>query len=154
MTIDLTPNNQQMTPANMAKYPDHKDWPYESRRTITEKENNEQSVKSPVEKNTALYHSDITTGLAIEIEDDDWEIYIPKMFLRKDRSSLPTILFFPVRHSEKSRTAIEDLIENKLIGARPQYQWYYTDPGCTRKCDLRLKFETKEDADAWIAAKA
>jgi hypothetical protein len=153
MAIDLTPNNQQIKRADMAKYPDHKDWPYESLRTISEKEDSEQSVKSPVEQNTALYDNDISTGLAIEIADDEWEIYIPKMFLRKDSSSLPTILFFPVRHSAKSYELVKYLIENETISARPQYQWYHSENGNMRKCHLRLKFESKADADAWIEAK-
>ena len=167
MTIDLTPNNQQIKPENMAKYPDHKDWPYESLRTITEMISPSTTgypydavYGDPIEHNIEIYKHDVAAGLAADITDDAFEFFTPAFYTKEGRSSTHAVRITAIVHSKENQELVEKLLAENKIKIPPQYQYYnvqdlYEKPDNTwPTLDVRLKFETKEDADAWIAAKA
>lgn len=178
MTIDLTPNNQQIKPENMAKYPDHKEWPYESLRTITEmispskaidmdcptatymevyagelvvnKEITHGKYGNPIEQNIEIYKRDLAMGLTADIADADFEFFMPKFYITEGRASKNAVEIYAICHSKENQEFVEKLLAENKIKVPPQYQYYRDSPG---SLDIRLKFETKEDADAWKIAK-
>lgn len=158
MTIDLTPNNQQIKPENMAKYPDHKDWPYESLRTITEMIS-PSTTGDPIEHNIEIYKHDIAAGLTADITEDDFEIWTPEFYKRENRGLVHALRISSMMHSKENQELVEKLLVENKMKIPPQYQAYnvhdlYGKPDdAVPTLDIRLKFETKEDADAWIAAK-
>ena len=172
MTIDLTPNNQQIKPENMAKYPDHKEWPYESLRTITEEispsttgDPYDAVYGDPIEHNIEIYKHDIATGLTADIELDDFEAWIPEFYTSENRGTkgktfIHAIRISAIKHSKENQQLAEKLLAENKIKVPPQYQYYnvYDTFGRTPdvgipNLDIRLKFESKEDADAWKIAK-
>jgi hypothetical protein len=178
MAIDLTPNNQQIKPKNMAKYPDHAEWPYESLRTITEMFSPSKAVDTeypngtylhlygntvvknkviihgkygdPIEQNTELYKHDIAMGFAAAVTDDDYDIFMPQFYILECRSSGNAAEICSMRHTPENKQFVEKLLVENKIKVPPQYQYYRDSPG---SLDLCLKFESKEDADAWKLAK-
>jgi hypothetical protein len=169
MTIDLTPNNQQIKAENMVKYPDHKEWPYESLRTITEMispsttGNQYDAVYGdPIEHNIEIYKHDIAAGLAVDIEEDYFELFMPEFYINdyRGRESYYVMQIAAVMHSDKMNILVNALLRQNKIKHYPQYQYYIGDPSTNGlfwdkdKCfHFLLKFETKEDADAWNLAK-
>jgi hypothetical protein len=131
MTVDLTPNNQQIKPENMAKYPDHKEWPYESLRTITEMispsttgDPYDAVYGDPIEHNIHVYKHDISMGLAVDIDIGEFEMFIPEFYLKEGRSSIAAHRLMAMRHSSENTELIENLLKENKIKVPPQYQYY------------------------------